>query len=37
MSAPRTDKAPAGAIVAVVAVLGWYVSMIVDLAVQVIR
>jgi hypothetical protein len=37
MSAPRTDKAPIGAVAAVVAILGWYVAMIADLAIQVLE
>lgn len=37
MSARRTEPLPKGPVIAVVAVLGWYVSMIADLAVQVLK
>ncbi len=37
MSAPRTVKAPSGAVIAVVAVIAWYASMVADLAVQVLK
>ncbi len=37
MSAPRTEKAPSGAVIAVAAVIAWYATMIADLAIQVLK
>lgn len=37
MSAPRTEATPKGPLIAVLAVVAWYLSMVIDLAVQVLK